>query len=404
MNASATLRVAAAQAALNALGGFWLPFVALWFLWAGLQPSEYGLIISAGLVVRVFVTPLAGIAADALRDRRLVGAILAVVACGLFVLAALAAQWRLGFWPILFAYTAAAAVHASVGPIIEALTARAAVQYGFTFARVRAIGSATFVLTTVIGGWYVGLTGPGLFMWTVAGFVLVQAIVFVNLPPLRGERDGTAPALALALRRTFADLGLLVSNRVFLAFLCATGLAQASHAVFYYFGTINFERQGFSTEYVGVLFGAGVVFEVLLLLAAPRFQKHVGPAGLMLAGLACAVLRWTGMSFDTGPWGALALQMLHAGTFGLVYLGTMQFLTRAVPHSLSASAQSLYAVISFGLFMAIATMIGGWVYAQAGATAYLAMAGLAVCAIGFTILLDRLWDGRLLFETEEDHP
>jgi MFS transporter, PPP family, 3-phenylpropionic acid transporter len=241
-------------------------------------------------------------------------------------------------------------------------------------------------------------------MWTVAAIVLLQTLVFMSLPPLQGERDGSAPALGPALARTLGDLRLLIANRVFVVFLLATGLAQASHAVYYYFGTLNFERQGFSTEFIGVLFSAGVVFEVMLLLASPRFQARITPTGLMLAGSVCALIRWTGMSIDSGPWGALALQTLHAGSFGLVYLGTIQFLTRAVPHNLAASAQSLYAVMSYGVLMAGATLAGGWFYDAAGPLAYLAMTGLSAAASGLTLMLARLWNGKQLFATENPHP
>jgi PPP family 3-phenylpropionic acid transporter len=393
MTLSATQRFAAAQAALNVLGGYWLPFVALWFTWAGFDPSEYAVIVASGLVVRVFVTPFTGVVADALRDRRLVAGVLAVLAVALFLATAMAGAQQLGFWVILVAFTAAAAVHSSIGPIVEAATARAADQYGFAFARVRAAGSATFIAANLAGGWYMGLTGPAAFMWTVASITLVQALVFLSLPPLAGERDGTAPALRAALGQTVRDLRLLLQNRVFIVFLFATGLAQASHAVYYYFGTLNFELRGFSPEFIGVLFSAGVVFEVALLLAAPRFRARFTPTGLMLAGCVCAMVRWTGMSIDAGPWGALALQVLHAGSFGLVYLGTVHFITTAVPIGLAASSQSLYAVMSFGVLMAGATLAGGWLYGLAGPQAYLAMTGMSAASLVLTLLLSRIWKG-----------
>ena len=47
--------------------------------------------------------------------------------------------------------------------------------------------------------------------------------------------------------------------------------------------------------------------------------------------------------------GLAALQLLHAFTFGASHLGAMHFLSRKVPPSAAARAQSIYAALSSGL-------------------------------------------------------
>jgi hypothetical protein len=83
------------------------------------------------------------------------------------------------------------------------------------------------------------------------------------------------------------------------------------------------------------------------------------PAGrlIVLAGLAASV-RWIGTGLtDTLP--AIAvLQALHGISFGAAHLGAMHWIGRQVPPALSATAQSLYSAIVFGLFLG-AMLYGG---------------------------------------------
>ncbi len=397
-------RYAGAQAALNLTGGLWLPFLPLWFAHQGLKPAEFAVILTAGMLARVVTSPLAGILADTLRDRRLVAFGAACAALGLFLVVAAAGAAGAGFWTLLALMPLAAAFHASLGPLTEAMTVRAAEERGFAYARVRGLGSASFVATNLVGGAALSLTGPGAFMWTIAATVAIQAAVFRALPPLAGEREGAAPPFGSALRRILRDLGVLLSRSAFVVFLLAASSAQASHAVLYGFGTLNFARQGFSEPFIGALWSWGVAVEVGLFFVAHRFQNRIGATGLMALGAGLGALRWIGMAHDWGPWGALALQTLHAGSFALVHLGTMAFLARAVPASLAASAQSAFAVCAYGVGMGLATLLGGALYERVGAEAFYAMAGLSILALGLMLTLDRLWNGRTLFATEETRP
>ena len=76
-----------------------------------------------------------------------------------------------------------------------------------------------------------------------------------------------------------------------------------------------------------------------------------------------------------------ALQLLHALTFGASHLGAMHFLSRAVPHSAAASAQSMYAAVSSGLGSGLVMMVAGALYAGYAGAAYLFMAVLSAAGL-----------------------
>jgi PPP family 3-phenylpropionic acid transporter len=74
----------------------------------------------------------------------------------------------------------------------------------------------------------------------------------------------------------------------------------------------------------------------------------------------------------------------------------MHFIHDAIPRDRAASAQALYATVSSGVAMGIATLIAGYVYAWAGALSYLAMVAIAVVSLAAAVRLIHIWDGRTL--------
>ena len=72
MARSEFVRFSLAQAAPSWVGGFYVPFFPLWLAHLGVSPSEMSLAFAACMFTRVIVSPVVGIAADALGDRRAV--------------------------------------------------------------------------------------------------------------------------------------------------------------------------------------------------------------------------------------------------------------------------------------------------------------------------------------------
>ena len=140
----------------------------------------------------------------------------------------------------------------------------------------------------------------------------------------------------------------LVRAPLFLWFLLAASLIQASHALYYSFGTLNWRAQGIPDGAIGMLWSVGVVAEVALFAVSGRVIAYCGTARLlMLAGLA-ASLRWGVMALDPPLWPTALLQTLHAMSFGAAHLAAIHFLTHAVPEDRAATAQGVYAAIVAG--------------------------------------------------------
>lgn len=102
-------------------------------------------------------------------------------------------------------------------------------------------------------------------------------------------------------------------------------------------------------------------------------MRCAGALGLILAGGLASVVRWVAMGFDP-PLAVLAcLQALHGLTYGATHLGAVHFMSRHVPPAQAGTAQALYASVTAGIAMGLATLLAGRLYPTAGASAYLAM-------------------------------
>jgi PPP family 3-phenylpropionic acid transporter len=83
------------------------------------------------------------------------------------------------------------------------------------------------------------------------------------------------------------------------------------------------------------------------------------------------------------------LQATHVLSFAAVHIGAMRLLFRDTPEHSAATAQTLYAGLSSGLLMGLATLISGALYDGVGARGYWAMAVLAAAGGALALLLTK---------------
>jgi len=121
---------------------------------------------------------------------------------------------------------------------------------------------------------------------------------------------------------------------------------------------------------------------VLFTLSA---RVRLAPRTLLLLAAAGALVRWTVLGTTDAIWALALAQTLHALTFGCSHLAAIRFIVREVPPEAGSTAQSLYFSLAGGGAAAIAMTAAGVLYADWGAGAYYAMAGVA--AVGGVVAL-----------------
>lgn len=383
--------VALFYAALFVVYGMYVPFMPVWLDWKGLTAGEISVVIAAPLFLRVLVTPTVAVAADRSANHRryliwLARAALAFV----FVLAASDAFSAILIFAVLLMIS-----NSTCLPLIDTISVQGTRARGLDYGRLRLWGSLSFVGASVIGGVAITEFGGGAGIWLIAAGCALTLIAAYQVPGAEADATLRVADKAQPVWKASEPRELL-RQREFQLFLVAAGLAQAAHAAFFTFGTLLWQKQGLSAAWCGTLWAIGVFAEVLLFTFSGRVAAKFGAVRLIAIAGAASVVRWLALAAEPSLALLMPLQLLHGVTYGASHIGAMHFIHDAVPRDRAGSAQALYATVSAGVAMGVATLIAGYVYADAGPLAYVAMAAVAAVSLAAAMRLSQTWDGGVL--------
>ena len=386
---SAALRLAGFYAAIFAAVGVHIPFWPLWLKDRGLSPSEIGLLVAAAYLTRLLANPVVGHLVDHRGDRKRPMLALALAAGLLWAMFPLLD----GFWPILIMTVVAIFPFTSLMPVGDSLAMMVVHTHRLDYGLVRLWGSLAFILAATLIGKALADWPITILPWLISAMLLLTAASCASLSDARIPRQDTPPP----------PVRPLLANRVFLLFLLTASLNQAAHTVYYAFATIHWRAAGLSDSSIGLLWSEGVLAEIVLFAMSSRVMRRFGPAGLLLAAAIGGAIRWVilGVTADM-TWIALS-QILHAATFGCAHLGAMHFILRAVPQSLSARAQGIYAAVAVGLAPGLMTPLSGLLYEGLGGASFLAMAALSAGSALLAWRLSQAWNGSRLNPISPDN-
>lgn len=360
-------RLAVYYGALFLVIGLLTAYWPVWLASRGLTGAEIGVVVGIANLCKALANPAAAHVADRTGERRRPIGLLALAALLLF----LPMGGLHGFWPLLAMYGLFLAAFAPMMPLGESLSILAQRAGRIDYGRVRLWGSGTFIAAVSGGGAVLAATATGVVYWLLAaGLVLVVGAAW-SLPDLRSPRAAGRRLVLLDVVRSTPGIGW---------FLLAAAGIQSAHAVYYGFGTLNWLHAGLGETTIGLLWAEGVIAEIALFAVGSRVVARLGPGRLLLlAGLA-GVVRWsvTAVTADLGV--LLLVQLLHGLTFGAAHLAAIHFIAARVAPELTASAQSLYAVVVSGLALGGASFVAGALYQSYGSHAYFWAA--ASCGIG----------------------
>jgi MFS transporter, PPP family, 3-phenylpropionic acid transporter len=338
--------------------GVQLPFWPVWLAGRGLGAAEIGMLLALSQWIRVVANPLLGVLADRARDRRRFMALLGALAVAGYLLCIPGS----GFAALVLPALLVAAASAALLPLADATALASAGNYG----RVRLWGTIAFIVSTVLGGRILTGRSSEIVLYLLLGTMAVTAATCALLP------RGAPPS-----REASPGSWRLLFQRRHLVFLAAATLIQSSHAVYYGFGTLYWERIGLSDAVIAWLWAEGAIAEVVLFYTGQRWIARWGPAALIFAGGAGGVVRWSLTSVVTSLPALVLIQPLHALTFAATHLGAMHYLARAVPPARAGTAQAVYNATAGGLGLGLASLASGALYGAWGGGAYLAMAVMA---------------------------
>lgn len=362
--------------------GVQLPFLPLWLADRGLSTAEIAAVLSGQIIIRTFGAPLGAFLADRYkRPVPLIRLFPLLCAAGYLLL-----SFTQGFEAIFLVAAIASAFLSPVGPIAENFAIVESAKAGLDYGKQRLWASVSFIIGTLVSGFALELLQTSMAVMLIAVSYAALGLAAFALPDLKPQISAGQPAARARPR----DVLQLFRSRIFVIFLLAVSMAQASHALLYGFGSLHWEELGHSKGMIGILWGIGVCAEVVFFFFSGRLIPRFAPIILILLGCLSGVFRWTVTAFDPALWLLMPLQVLHALTFALVHFGTLHFLMQNVPDHLRNSAQGLYAACSAGLFMMLATAAAGPLFDAFAGRAYLAMAAMSMLASGLAFIVMRI--------------
>lgn len=380
-------RFLALYGALYAAYGVHSPYLPTFLESRGLRPEAIGMLLAAGIAVRLIAGPMAGRLADRLGAPKVV-LTACLIAASLTELLYLPAH---GLWPLLAVGIAHAAASAPLAPLTDTLALGTAapsprgkrrLEYGW----LRGAGSAAFVLGSVLSGNAIGHFGIGIIVLLNAALFAAAALcaprVPVLLPP--GPRRLLPPAASAE----GGDLRALLKLPMFKRLMLVAALVLGSHALHDSFIVIRWSAAGIGPDTAGLLWSEQVAAEVLVFFFLGRpLLERLGPGGALALAAAVGAVRWAVLA-ETAWLPAMAIvEPLHGFTFALLHLASMRLMAEIVPPRQAATALALYGTVAIGAAVALVTLASGPLYAQFGAHAFWAMGALCAAALPIALTL-----------------
>lgn len=273
--------------------------------------------------------PLAGAWSDTRGARgNLLTLVCAIAAAAMLALSAAEAAGLSQSFVIVFA---AVFFYAACRSPVIMLADRIALERGGHYGRRRVWGSIGFLLAAAaFGRWFPTES------WRWIPLVLASMMGAAALASLRLPRTTTraaAPALPVAAK--------LHAQRRFVAFLICSSLFSASHSSIDLCASLFFRDLGATGAEIGLLWATGVVAEILLMTSAGG-ALAVRSETLLVLAYAGGALRWFLTSQLPAPGWGFFTQPLHAVSFALVWLTSLEHVRRTSSPDTFGTAQGLF--------------------------------------------------------------
>ncbi len=346
--------------------GVYGPLAAPWMRSLGFDGSQIGAVRGAGALLIFVAPPLWGALADRLGDTVATLRIMLAAAA----VASVPLTLTTSFPAVFAAVTATMAMRAGAPPLLDSV-AVGRIRPG-TYGGVRLWGSAGFIAAAFAAGTLADRWSKAAVPW---GLVATSAAA-----ALTAWRLGAAPRPRAA--RYWRQWGRVLGGRAWRGLLVVAFLNRLAAMAPLVFFSVYLHDAGYSNRFVAAFSSVGVLAEIAFFgLAARPLAARLGHRRLLAVATLTTGLRWALMGVVRAPWAMLAVQTLHALTFGAYQYAMVHIVDRTAPPALQASAQSAAGAVGFGLGGMVAALAGGWLYDAGGIGAVIGLS-LVTTAVG----------------------
>lgn len=357
--------------------GAFLPFFPTWLEARGVRGVAMSALMALGPALGVIGPPAFGALADWLGLRagllRLAtaGGFAATLALVLSALAGRAAGLPLLF-AAMFLFSMSRTPAVAMADVIALETAKAQTAAGKpqSYGAFRLWGSIGFLIAAVVVGRALDVRDAlALPLFLAASCLATLGLAFTLAAPPHAP----APRLAASLRGVLRDPG-------FALLLLSAFFGFGAHVSYDICFSLHLQRLGLGSAGIGVAWALGVLAEVGLMAISGRLLARVAASRLLVLAHASGALRWLLIALITDYRLLLALQPLHALSFALFWVTSLEHVKRRAPGEILATAQGLFNA-ALGAGAVIGMFVWGALFeAYGGGLTFACAAGVAALA------------------------
>lgn len=239
-----------------------------------------------------------------------------------------------------------------------------------SYGSVRLWGSIGFLVAAAGAGHVIDVRDP--LAWP-ALLAVSSACTFALSFTLDAEAPARADHLGASLRRVIAD-------RSYALLLVSAFLGFGAHVSYDICFSLHLKALGVGASGAGAAWAIGVVAEVALMAFSGRLIARFSASHLLVAAFLGGAVRWALIASISSVPVLLALQPLHALSFAVFWVTSLDLVKRLAPRDVLATAQGLFNAAVGGGAVVFMFVWGALFEARGGPTTFACAAGVAVIA------------------------
>lgn len=324
--------------------GLYLP---LYFQFQGLSIGEIGIAMGLGSFISIFSQPFWGLVSDRFKTIKKVLATILIL--GSLVSIPLFSSTTIGLvilFMLLFMF-----FFSSAGPLTESLIVKYANENNRNYGSIRLWGELGVGVAALWLGFTMEKLGMSILGWLFIGMVVISLISMYWLPDAKAHAN---PVTKNSLYRLF-------TNRAFLLFLGLQLMIAIPHRMNDTFLPIYIMEHGGLESHVGLSLLIATFSAVPTMALMGLLLNKYSELLLITIAAFFYIIRWGLFALITDPYLLLTVQVLNMLTFPIVLVASVQFVYKIVPRELTATGQTLFIAVFFGLGGIIGSFSGGWI-------------------------------------------
>ncbi len=346
------------------LFGVFTPYLARYLTAQGLTPQQIGVIVATVFGVNVFAPFLFTLISDR-TGQRLPLIRIGYVLMGVFYLLALKSG---GFFWYLTVFGLFGVFMSAVLPQMEGVALNMLGKDRSRYGQIRLWGSAGYVVIV----WTLGaaLDRYPVTILPVIGAVLC-ALMWAStwLIPRETRLRAEDRKASKGLENAFIDWPQVV---VLMAVVFLWQLGLAPYNTFF---DLFLKDRGFTATTIGFLISFGSICEIVVFLFIAGWFQRFSERLLIVFALGITVVRWVLLANLEQSFAlAIAIQGMHALTFGVVHSVAIHRVGRLFPPSRQGFGQGLYVSTGMGVGLICGNLIAGWLWQGSGVVFWFAAA------------------------------